>query len=173
MRWIVLAAATAAALFSPTLVALDQALAAKVRLVVWCNACGHQTEPDIAEQVARYGADASVPDWAARLRCSACGEREADFVVSGATPPDKPLGAATARAAGGRLIAVSTSAVLAGGSGVTRMYGRRRGSAVACRFRERERGEGIRASLLWPLAPRCLTDCWATNHNRIDGTTPA
>jgi len=65
------------------------------------------------------------------LRCSACGERKADFVVSGATPPDKPLGAATARAAGGRLIAVSTSAVLAGGSGVTRVYGRRRGSAVA------------------------------------------
>jgi hypothetical protein len=28
-----------------------------VRLIVWCKACGRQTEPDPAEQAARYGAD--------------------------------------------------------------------------------------------------------------------
>jgi hypothetical protein len=28
---------------------LGQALAAKVRLIVWCKACGHRAEPDIAE----------------------------------------------------------------------------------------------------------------------------
>jgi hypothetical protein len=27
-----------------------------------------------------------VPDWARFLRCSVCGEREVDFVVSGAAP---------------------------------------------------------------------------------------
>jgi hypothetical protein len=63
---------------------LGGALAAKVRLIVWCKGCGHQAEPDIAEQVASYGADATVPDWVGRLRCSACGERAVDFVVSGA-----------------------------------------------------------------------------------------
>jgi hypothetical protein len=52
---------------------------------VWCKDCGHRAEPDIAEQIARYGADVAVIDWAARLRRSACGEREVDFVVSGAT----------------------------------------------------------------------------------------
>jgi hypothetical protein len=28
---------------------LGQALAAKVRVIVWCNACGHQAEPDVAD----------------------------------------------------------------------------------------------------------------------------
>ena len=65
---------------------LGQALAAKVRLIVWCKACQHQAEPDIAEQVARHGEAMTVPDWARRLRCSACDGREADFVVSGAAP---------------------------------------------------------------------------------------
>ncbi len=63
---------------------LGQALAARVRLIVWCKACQHRAEPDIAEQVARYGADTAVIDWASRLRCSACDGREVDFVVSGA-----------------------------------------------------------------------------------------
>ena len=63
---------------------LGQALAAKVRLIVWCKSCRHQAEPDMADQVARYGADTAVPDWARRLRCSACEGHEVDFVVSGA-----------------------------------------------------------------------------------------
>ena len=50
---------------------LGRALAAKVRLIVWCKACGHQAEPDVANQVAQYGADIAVIDWASRLRCSA------------------------------------------------------------------------------------------------------
>lgn len=63
---------------------LGQALAAKVRLIVWCKGCGHQVEPDVAALVERHGEDVTVIDWAARLRCSACGGREVDFVVSGA-----------------------------------------------------------------------------------------
>jgi len=62
---------------------LGQALAAQVRLIVWCKGCQHQAEPDIAEQVMRYGESISVIDWAARLRWSACDSREIDFVVSG------------------------------------------------------------------------------------------
>jgi len=64
---------------------LGGALAARVRLIVWCKACRHQAEPDVADQVARSGADTTVIDWASRLRCSACDSREVDFVVSGAT----------------------------------------------------------------------------------------
>jgi hypothetical protein len=67
---------------------LGQALDAKVRLVVWCKACGYRVEPAVAEQIARYGSDALVPDWAGRLCCSACDGREVDFVVSGAAPCD-------------------------------------------------------------------------------------
>jgi hypothetical protein len=63
---------------------LGNALAARVWLVVWCKSCQHKAEPDVADQVARYGADTSVLEWAARLRCSACDGREVDFVVSGA-----------------------------------------------------------------------------------------
>lgn len=39
---------------------LGQALAAKVRLMVWCMGCGHRAEPDIAEQADSYGADVAV-----------------------------------------------------------------------------------------------------------------
>ena len=63
---------------------LGGALAAKVRLIVWCKTCRHQAEPAVADQVERYGAETTVIDWASRLRCSACDGREADFVVSGA-----------------------------------------------------------------------------------------
>ena len=65
---------------------LGQALAAKVRLIVWCKTCQHRAEPAVADQVARYGGDTTVIDWASRLRCSACDGREVDFVVSGAAP---------------------------------------------------------------------------------------
>jgi hypothetical protein len=61
---------------------LGQALAAKVRLIVWCKSCWHRVEPDVADQVVRYGADTAVTDWARRLCCSACKGREVDFVVS-------------------------------------------------------------------------------------------
>src|SRR5271155_3562542 len=51
---------------------LGQALTAKVRLIVWCKACGHRAEPAVADQVASYGDDIAVIDWARCLRCSAC-----------------------------------------------------------------------------------------------------
>jgi hypothetical protein len=63
---------------------LGRALAAKIRLLVWCKSCCHRAEPDVADQVARYGTDTAVPDWARRLRCSACEGHDVDFVVSGA-----------------------------------------------------------------------------------------
>ncbi len=63
---------------------LGQAAAGHVRLIVWCKACSHRFEPDPAELVERHGDAATVIDWAARLRCSRCGAREADFVVTGA-----------------------------------------------------------------------------------------
>jgi hypothetical protein len=63
---------------------LGNALAARVHLIVWCKTCQHRAEPAVADQVARYGADTTVIDWARRLRCSACDGREVDFVVSGA-----------------------------------------------------------------------------------------
>ena len=64
---------------------LGQALTAQVRLIVWCKACGHRAEPDVAEQVAHHGSGMTVIDWASRLRCQDCGERSADFVISGAS----------------------------------------------------------------------------------------
>src|SRR5436305_9121262 len=61
---------------------LGQALAAHVRLIVWCKSCNHRADPDIATQVAQHGSGMPVPDWALLLRCTECGERHADFVVS-------------------------------------------------------------------------------------------
>jgi hypothetical protein len=52
---------------------LGNAAAARVRLIVWCETCGHQVEPDPAEIAARYGADTSVLGWRERLVCSGCG----------------------------------------------------------------------------------------------------
>jgi hypothetical protein len=63
---------------------LGSSARAKVCLVVWCKACGHKAELDPAEQAARHGEATPLRDWAARLRCSACGVGEVDFVVSGA-----------------------------------------------------------------------------------------
>ena len=62
---------------------LGSALAAHLALIVWCKDCRHQVEPDIAEQVERYGAELTLLEWAGRLRCRECGSREVDFVVSG------------------------------------------------------------------------------------------
>jgi Zn finger protein HypA/HybF involved in hydrogenase expression len=61
---------------------LGQALAAKVRLLVWCKSCWHRAEPDVADQVAQYGADTAVTDWARRLRCSACEGHEVRVDIS-------------------------------------------------------------------------------------------
>jgi hypothetical protein len=64
---------------------LDQAHAAKVRIIVWYKACRYQTKPDVAELVAHHGTKTTVIDWEARLVCSQCGARhQADFVISGA-----------------------------------------------------------------------------------------
>ena len=52
---------------------------------VWCRACNHQVEPDPAAMAERYGADTAVSDWHKRLVCSRCGEREIDFVLTGAS----------------------------------------------------------------------------------------
>ena len=56
---------------------------AKVRLIVWCKACGHRTEPDPVEMAERYGARTTVPEWRDRLVCSRCGSRNIDRVVTG------------------------------------------------------------------------------------------
>ena len=59
------------------------AASAKVRLIVWCKACGHQVEPDHAEMAARYGAETPILDWRERLVYSGCGGRQVDMVVTG------------------------------------------------------------------------------------------
>jgi len=62
---------------------LGNAAAAQVRLIVWCRDCGHQSEPDPAEQARRCGAEMPLPDWRERLVCSGCGSRHVDMVVTG------------------------------------------------------------------------------------------
>jgi len=62
---------------------LHNAANAKVRLIVWCKACGHEVEPDPAEMARQYGAATSVLDWRHRLVCSGCGGRQVDMVVTG------------------------------------------------------------------------------------------
>jgi hypothetical protein len=63
---------------------LGAAAAARVRLIVWCKTCQHQTEPDPAGQAQIYGAETSVLTWRGRLVCSRCGGREIDMVLTGA-----------------------------------------------------------------------------------------
>jgi len=67
------------ALMSP--MTLGQALTAHVRIIAWCKSCNHRTEPDIA--TAHHGSGLPVIDWARLLRCTECGVRDADFVVTG------------------------------------------------------------------------------------------
>ena len=64
--------------------ALGNAAAARVRLIVWCLDCRHQVEPDPAEMAERYGPEMTVPDWHERLVCGQCGGRQIDFVCTGA-----------------------------------------------------------------------------------------
>ena len=63
---------------------LGNAATAKVRVIVWCRDCQHRIEPDPAEHAARYGAELPVIDWVKRLKCSQCGSRSVDFVLTGA-----------------------------------------------------------------------------------------
>lgn len=63
---------------------LGNAATAKVRLIVWCRDCQHRIEPDPAEHAVRYGPELPVIDWAKRLKCSQCGSRQVDFVLTGA-----------------------------------------------------------------------------------------
>jgi hypothetical protein len=69
---------------------LGSTLKADLDLIVWCKACRHRVEPDVAEQVARYGADLTLLDWQERLVCSRCGGRDIDFVVSGSGREKRP-----------------------------------------------------------------------------------
>jgi hypothetical protein len=62
---------------------LGNAAAARVRLIVWCKACGHRAEPDPIKIAGQYGAATVVLDWRARLVCSHCGSRNIDMVVTG------------------------------------------------------------------------------------------
>ena len=57
---------------------------AQVRLIVWCNACRHRTEPDVSAMAAKYGAATPVRDWVGRLMCSQCSARDISFVLTGA-----------------------------------------------------------------------------------------
>jgi hypothetical protein len=63
---------------------LGQALAATVRLIVWCKSCRRQSGPDVAREVARHDEALTIIGWAGRLHCSTSDARDADFVVSGA-----------------------------------------------------------------------------------------
>jgi len=63
---------------------LGSTAAAEVRLIVWCNACRHQVEPDVAAMAAKYGAATPVRDWVGRLVCSQCSARDISFVLTGA-----------------------------------------------------------------------------------------
>jgi hypothetical protein len=62
---------------------LGNAAATQIRLIVWCNGCGHKVEPDPAEIVKRYGPATTVPDWSKRLVSSVCGSHDTDMVVTG------------------------------------------------------------------------------------------
>jgi rubredoxin len=67
----------------PPPMTLGNAAAARVRLIVWCRACGHRVEPDAGELARRHGPETTVPDWRERLVCSRCGSRNVDMVVTG------------------------------------------------------------------------------------------
>jgi hypothetical protein len=56
---------------------------AHIRLIVWCKACGHRSEPDPAEQARWYRPETQVPEWHRRLVCSQCGSRDVDMVMTG------------------------------------------------------------------------------------------
>ena len=63
---------------------LGSTAAAQVSVIVWCRDCQHRVEPDPAEMAERYGAELAGIDWVKRLKCSQCGSRSVDFVLTGA-----------------------------------------------------------------------------------------
>ena len=60
---------------------LGSAAKAHLLLRTWCNRCRNIVDIDPGEQVERYGANLSVPDWVIRLVCPQCGSRAVDSVV--------------------------------------------------------------------------------------------
>ena len=62
---------------------LGSTAAAQVRVIDWCRECQHRVEPDLAEHAERYGAELPVRAWVKRLKCSQCGSRSVDFVLTG------------------------------------------------------------------------------------------
>jgi hypothetical protein len=66
---------------------LGGAVAAGVRLIVWCRDCGRQIEPEPADLAARHGSETTLIEWRDRLVCSVCGNRAIDIVVSGTARP--------------------------------------------------------------------------------------
>jgi DNA-binding CsgD family transcriptional regulator len=68
---------------------LGYALAARVRLIVWCKSCGHRAEPDVAAEVAQHGIGMPLLDWVRLRRCAQCGAAGADFLVASS---NRPLG---------------------------------------------------------------------------------
>ena len=58
---------------------LGSTLAAHLALIVWCKDCRHQVEPDVAEQVERYGAGLTLIEWRGG---SGVRQPAVDFVVS-------------------------------------------------------------------------------------------
>ena len=60
-------------------ITLGQAVAAHVRLIVWCKNCNHKADPDITAMVAHHGSGMTVIDWARLLRCTESGARDADL----------------------------------------------------------------------------------------------
>ena len=65
---------------------LGSAAAAHLTFIVWCRDLPTSVEPDPAEMAERYGAEMTVPDWAARLVCGECGSRLVNFVGHGGIP---------------------------------------------------------------------------------------
>src|SRR5262249_19741849 len=51
--------------------------------LVWCRRCLRRFEPDTTDLANEHDRSTRVLAWAKRLRCTECGERDADFVVTG------------------------------------------------------------------------------------------
>lgn len=76
---------------------LGSSARAQVWLVVWCEAEGcrlreHVYIPpdDIAAHAERFGENMTLLDFEKRLKCSGCGGKDVDMIVSG--PPQKVCG---------------------------------------------------------------------------------
>jgi hypothetical protein len=65
---------------------LGNAAAAQVRLIVWCDDCGHQVNLAPLDLSEKLGLEFPVPEITRRLRCSRCNGHKVQMVVSGTTP---------------------------------------------------------------------------------------